>query len=436
MQKLIVTPAKKGLKGSLNIPGDKSISHRSIMFGSLARGKTVVHNFLNSEDCYCTAKAFQEMGVQIHGLGTDEVVIEGVGLHGLKEPSVILDMGNSGTSMRLMTGILSGQPFNSFMAGDKSLCSRPMSRIIIPLSQMGAEIHGRQNDKYPPLAVIGHPLKSIHYDSPVASAQVKSCLMLAGLFAEGVTSITEPSLSRDHTERIIRYMGGSIKTTPNGVSITPGQELSGKEIIVPGDISSAAFFMAAGILVSESELILQNVGINPTRTGILDALKMMNADITLLNKRGMDWEPVADIQIRPSEIKAAEFSGDIIPRIIDEIPILAVLATQAEGTTIIRDAKELRVKESDRIKTTAQSLRKMGAEITEMGDGMIIKGPVKLKCSIQESFGDHRIAMSMAVAGLIAQDKTEIMNTECINTSFPEFIRLMDNAGENIQVEN
>ncbi len=430
MQKLSISPANQGLQGSIRIPGDKSISHRSIMFGSLASGKTVVRNFLNSEDCHCTARAFQEMGLSIQGLGTEEIIIEGKGLKDLNEPASVLDMGNSGTSMRLMAGILAGQPFNSLMTGDKSLCSRPMNRIINPLSLMGAEIHGRQNDKYPPLAVIGHTLKGIHYDSPVASAQVKSSILLAGLYAEGTTSIVEPSLSRDHTERMIKYLGGKILIEGTKVSITSDQDLKGREIIVPGDISSAAFFMAAGILVPDSHLVLLNVGINPTRTGILDALQMMGVEIGVLNKRGGEWEPSADLVIKSSPLKAAEFAGDLIPRIIDEIPVLAVLATQAEGETVIRDARELRVKESDRIKTTTQVLTQMGANITELDDGMVIKGPVKLKGALVESFGDHRIAMSMAVAGLIASGETNIFNTDCINTSFPEFSELMDSINK------
>ncbi len=430
MQKLSISPANQGLQGSIKIPGDKSISHRSIMFGSLASGKTVVRNFLNSEDCNCTARAFQEMGLSIQGLGTEEIIIEGKGLKGLNEPASVLDMGNSGTSMRLMAGILAGQPFNSLMTGDKSLCSRPMNRIINPLSLMGAEIHGRQNDKYPPLAVIGHSLKGIHYDSPVASAQVKSSILLAGLYAEGTTSIVEPSLSRDHTERMIKYLGGKILIEGTKVSITSDQDLKGREIIVPGDISSAAFFMAAGIMVPDSHLVLLNVGINPTRTGILDALQMMGVEMGVLNQRGGEWEPSADLVIKSCPLKAAEFAGDLIPRIIDEIPILAVLATQAEGETVIRDAGELRVKESDRIKTTTQVLTQMGANITELDDGMVIKGPVKLKGTLVESFGDHRIAMSMAVAGLIASGETTIFNTDCINTSFPEFSELMDSINK------
>jgi len=425
MQTIKIQPVERGLQGSIPIPGDKSISHRSIMLGALAEGKTVITNFLNSEDCLCTAKAFQNMGIEIAGLGTDIVVVSGNGLHGLKEPSGILDMGNSGTSTRLMSGILSGQSFYSVMSGDQSLCRRPMSRIIKPLTGMGGRLYARGNNQYLPMTIVGSPLKGIDYQSPVASAQVKSCLMLAGLYADGVTRITEPALSRDHTERMLTYLGVSFHRDGLTLSIQGTQTLQGKPIRVPGDISSAAFFMAAGVIVKGSEIILENVGLNPTRTGILDAIRSMGGQFEIINEIGKDWEPSGNIRIQFSQLKAAEFGGTLIPRIIDEVPILAVLATQAEGITVIKDAQELKVKETNRIDAVVNELSKMGAQIEGRDDGLVIEGPTLLKGARVQSYGDHRMAMSLAIAGLIAKGETLIEDTECIHTSFPNFMDLL-----------
>ena len=429
MNPMKIHKPKQGLAGAITIPGDKSISHRAVMLGALAHGKTKITNFLTGEDCLCTAKAFQEMGIGIEGMGTDKVTVYGNGLHGLQEPKRILDMGNSGTSMRLMSGILSAQPFFSILTGDSSLCSRPMDRVVKPLKMMGAVIHGRENAKFPPLAIIGQPLRSIHYNSPVASAQVKSCVLLAGLFTKGTTSVAEPALSRNHTENMLRYMGAELVTEGTTVKMKGLQELNGVNIHVPGDISSAAFFLAAGLLVPDSKITLKNVGINETRTGILDALNMMGAEIKYKNIKNTHFEPVADLVVQTCKLLPVELSGDIIPRIIDEIPILVVLATQANGTTVIRNARELRVKETDRIKTIYAEFTKMGANIEELEDGLIIHGPTPLKGAEVISHGDHRIAMSLAIAGLIAQGKTTIEDTACIKTSFPNFQHLLHELG-------
>ena len=415
-----------GLSGTIEVPGDKSISHRGIMLGSIAQGTTLLTNFLKSEDCLCTANAFKAMGINIKGLDSSEIIIEGKGIDCLQEPCEILDMGNSGTSTRLLAGLLAARPFYSVMKGDQSLSRRPMDRIIGPLSQMGAEIYGRQNNKYLPLSIVGKELTGINYQSPIASAQVKSALILAGLNSKGTTTVTEPILSRDHTERMIGYMGGEILRDKLTVSIQSGQQLQGRKMHIPSDISSAAFFMVAALIVPDSQLTLTNVGMNPTRTGLIDVLLKMGASLNTINYKGDDWEPVADIIVTPSELRGIEISGEIIPRIIDEIPIIAVLATQARGTTIIREASELRVKESDRISCVVSELQKMGADITEQADGMIIKGPTPLKGAKLESFGDHRLAMSWAVAGLIADGETTINNVDCITTSFPGFEAILE----------
>ncbi len=426
MQKLTIRPINHGLKGEISVPGDKSISHRAIMFGSIAQGKTVITNFLNAEDCLRTAKTFQAMGIEIEGLGTDKVIVNGKGLDGLQEPKQVLDLGNSGTSIRLMTGLLAGQKFFSVLTGDKSICLRPMNRVIAPLSQMGASIIGRDNNKFPPLAVQGSKLKGIHYNSPIASAQVKSCVLLAGLYASGTTAVTEPTLSRDHTERMLKYFGGSLEQKGLTVKLKSGQRLRGRKVAVPGDISSAAFFLVASMIVPDSEMIIKNVGINPTRTGILDALQFMGAKLKFLNKKERNWEPISDIQVKHTPLRAMEFSKNMIPRIIDEIPILAVLATQIKGNTVIRDAAELRVKETDRIKAIVTELNKMGASVDELKDGLVVYGPTHLVGTKVQSYGDHRMAMALAIAGLIAEGETVIEDTECIDTSFPTFTKLLD----------
>jgi 3-phosphoshikimate 1-carboxyvinyltransferase len=414
----------KGLRGEIRVPGDKSISHRSIMFGSIACGITRVTGFLRGEDALATLKAFRAMGIEIEDDGV-VVTIHGKGLHGLCEPIDIIDCGNSGTSMRLLTGLLAGQNFFSILSGDKYLRARPMKRVVGPLAQMGGQIQGRVGGDKAPLAIQGKRLQAIEYSSPVSSAQVKSAIMLAGLYADGVTIVTEPQLSRDHSERMLSYFGAAVETFPGGVKVTGGVELSGREIVVPGDISSAAFFMVAGMIVPDSEIVIRGVGVNPTRTGVIDILKGMGGEIELLNRREESGEPVADIRVRSSRLKGMEISGDLVPRAIDEFPIICVAASLAEGTTVVRGASELRVKETDRITAMADNLRRAGVEVVESPDGMEITGVERLKGCSAESFGDHRIAMSMMVAGLAAQGETRISDIDCIATSFPGFRELL-----------
>ncbi len=374
---LTITDKVEALKGTISIPGDKSISHRSLMLGAIASGETTIEGLLLGEDPRSTAQCFQAMGAKISPLNSKKVVVTGIGDGLLIEPIDILDAGNSGTTMRLMLGLLASQPDKFFtVKGDSSLNTRPMSRVIKPLQQMGAVIYGRNHHQNAPLAVVGQNLKPIHYHSPIASAQVKSCILLAGLMTEGKTTVTEPALSRDHSERMLTAFGAKLEIDPdtNSVTIEGKAKLTGQKVIVPGDISSAAFWLVAGAITPNSELTITNVGINPTRTGILEALQMMNADITILNERDACGEPVADLQIKTSKLQGCTIEGAIIPRLIDEIPILAVAACFAEGTTTIKDAAELRVKESDRLAVMATELGKMGAKITEFADGMEIIG--------------------------------------------------------------
>jgi 3-phosphoshikimate 1-carboxyvinyltransferase len=422
MNSITIAP-QNNLKGEIYPPGDKSISHRSVMIGSIAKGVTEITNFLNGEDCIATIKAFEKMGVTIEGKGTSNLKVHGVGLNGLKEPDDILDMGNSGTSTRLIAGILAGQPFYSVITGDSSLRSRPMKRVADPLRLMGAKIYGRGGD-YAPLTILGGNLKAIDYQTPVASAQIKSCILLAGLYANGETSVTEIAESRDHTERMLRSFGAEIRSSILTHKVKGQPNLIGHKVNVPGDISSAAYFIVAGLICPKSEIVIRNVGVNPTRTGIIEALKEMGGQIDIQNIRETD-EPVADLYIRSSQLKGASFSGDIIVRMIDEIPILVLAATQAEGETTIRDAQELRVKESDRITTTVTEFRKIGAELDELDDGMIITGGNRLIGGICESHDDHRMAMSLAIAGLVSETGTTINNIECVNTSFPEFWEML-----------
>ncbi|GFO60245.1 3-phosphoshikimate 1-carboxyvinyltransferase [Geomonas silvestris] len=423
MQSFTVQCAKT-VRGDITVPGDKSISHRSIMFGSLATGTTKVTGFLRGEDALATLEAFRAMGIQIDDDGST-ITIHGKGLHGLSEPSDVLDCGNSGTSMRLLTGLLAGQGFFSVLTGDKYLRARPMKRVVGPLTKMGARILGRDGGEKAPLAIQGGKLTGIEYTSPVSSAQVKSALMLAGLYAEGTTTIYEPHLSRDHSERMLRHFGAHIESFEGGVRLTGGVDLKAADIAVPADISSAAFFMVAALIVPGSELLIRNVGVNPTRTGILDILKAMGADIALENEREQSGEPVADLRVRHSQLKAIEISGEVVPRAIDEFPVICVAAALAEGTTRVKDAAELRVKETDRIAAMAKNLAKAGVGIVETPDGMEITGAGKLAGCQAESFGDHRIAMSMLVAGLAAGGATTVDDTECIATSFPGFLDLL-----------
>ncbi|MUG98686.1 3-phosphoshikimate 1-carboxyvinyltransferase [Scytonema sp. UIC 10036] len=426
-QNLIIQRPTTGLslQGRIRVPGDKSISHRALMLGALASGETTIKGLLLGEDPCSTASCFQAMGAEISELNTELVTVKGIGLGNLQEPMDVLNAGNSGTTIRLMLGLLASHPGRFFtVTGDNSLRSRPMSRVVKPLQEMGAQIWGRKGNSLAPLAVQGTSLKPIHYNSPIASAQVKSCILLAGLLTEGKTTVTEPALSRDHSERMLKAFGAELTVDPetNSVTVTGSSQLHGQTVIVPGDISSAAFWLVAGAIVPNSELTIENVGVNPTRTGILEALEMMGADIKQENERTVAGEPVADLRVRSSHLKSCTIAGDIIPRLIDEIPILAVAAAFAEGTTVIRDAEELRVKESDRIAVMAHQLNKMGAKVTELPDGMEITGGNPLSGAEVDSYTDHRIAMSLAIAALNASDATHIQRAEAAAVSYPEFV--------------
>ena len=407
------------LHGKLTIPGDKSISHRAVMFGALAQGTTRITHFLEGADCLSTISCFQAMGIHIQK-NKDEVLVEGKGLHGLKAPLDILDVGNSGTTTRLISGILAGQDFTSQLTGDASIRQRPMGRIITPLSLMGAQITSQNQNGCAPLTIQGGHLHGIHYQSPVASAQVKSCVLLAGMYADAPTSVTEPVLSRNHTELMLNYFGAQVTSKGTTASILPQPDLKARDITVPGDISSAAYFIAAGLLVPGSEILLCNVGINPTRDGLLRVCQAMGGDITLLNVRN-DGEPTADLLIRSSSLHGTEIKGEIIPTLIDEIPMIAVMAAFADGTTVIRDAAELKVKESDRIQVMTDNLTRMGADVETLPDGMIIHGGKPLHGATIDSHKDHRIAMSFAVAGGICEGPLTITDGECVNISYPEF---------------
>lgn len=419
---LRVRQAKK-IAGTVRVPGDKSISHRAVMFGALAEGVTTIEGFLPGADCLSTISCFRRMGIEIEQQG-DKVTVYGKGWYGLQEPEKHLDVGNSGTTIRLMSGIMATQPFHVVLEGDESIAKRPMRRVIGPLRQMGAKIDGRKDGEFTPLSIRGGKLEGIAYQSPVASAQVKSAILLAGLQANGVTSVTEPHLSRDHTERMLQAFGVSVVRDGLTVSVEGGQKLTGRAISVPGDISSAAFLIAAVMVVPGSSLLIENVGVNPSRTGIIDVVKAMGGRLELLNERVVNEEPVADLLVTHSQLHGIEIAGDIIPRLIDEIPVIAVMATQAKGKTVIRDAEELKVKETDRIATVASQLSKFGGRVTPTEDGMIIEGETALTGAVIDSMGDHRIGMAMAIAGLAATGETGIENEEAINVSFPGFEEL------------
>jgi 3-phosphoshikimate 1-carboxyvinyltransferase len=426
-QDLIIQTPLSGvsLNGRLRVPGDKSISHRALMLGAIAQGETTIEGLLLGEDPRSTAACFSALGAEISELNTEQVRVKGIGLGQLQEPADVLNAGNSGTTLRLMLGLLASHPGRFFtVTGDSSLRSRPMSRVVKPLQQMGAQIWGRQNSSLAPLALLGQQLQPIHYNSPIASAQVKSCILLAGLMTEGQTTVTEPALSRDHSERMLKAFGAELSIDPetHSVTITGPARLQGQSVIVPGDISSAAFWLVAGAIVPGSDLCIENVGVNPTRTGILEALSMMGADIVLENQREVAGEPVADLRVRYGKLKACTIAGNVIPRLIDEIPILAVAAIFAEGTTVIRDAAELRVKESDRIAVMASELNRMGAKVTELPDGLEITGGSTLQGTDVRSQSDHRIAMSLAVAALNTTGTTTIHGAEAAAISYPDFI--------------
>ena len=418
-EKMLFKHAKK-IAGEISIPGDKSISHRAVMFGSLASGQTRVTNFLQGADCLSTISCFEKLGIQVD-VTPAEIIIHGKGLHGLDRPSEILYTGNSGTTTRLISGILAAQDFDVCLTGDDSICKRPMNRIIKPLSMMGADISSENNNNCTPLHIRGRHLHGIAYDSPVASAQVKSCVLLAGLYAEGKTSVTEPAVSRNHTELMLCGFGAHVETAGNTATIYPEPALHGLDICVPGDISSAAYFIAAGLLVPNSELVIKNVGINPTRDGILRVAREMGGDITILNERCDAGEPTADLLVRSSSLHGIAIEGDIIPTLIDEIPVIAVMAAFAEGTTIIKDAAELKVKESDRIAVVTENLKELGCDVTPTEDGMIIHGGNPLHGGTLKSYMDHRIAMSFAVAALAIEDAVVMKDAACVDISYPTF---------------
>ncbi|MEZ7645598.1 3-phosphoshikimate 1-carboxyvinyltransferase [Streptococcus parasanguinis] len=410
----------KGLKGTIRVPGDKSISHRSIIFGSLAKGETKVYDILRGEDVLSTIQVFRDLGVSIQDDG-DVIRIQGVGFQGLQAPTAPLDMGNSGTSIRLISGVLAGQDFAVTMVGDDSLSKRPMDRVAIPLRQMGVEIAGQGERDCPPLHEKGtHQLQPIHYRLPVASAQVKSALIFAALQAEGESTIIEKEKTRDHTEDMIRQFGGEIQVDGKNIRIQGGQEFQGQEVIVPGDISSAAFWLVAGLILPDSVIKIENVGINQTRTGILDVIQEMGGDLTIEDR---DEKAVsASLTVKTSSLKGIRIDGELIPRLIDELPIIALLATQANGQTVIADAEELRVKETDRIQVVADSLNAMGANVVPTEDGMIITGPTPLHGADLETFGDHRIGMMATIAALLVRDGNVVLDrAEAINTSYPSF---------------
>ena len=427
--------AMGALKGEVQIPGDKSISHRAVMLGSIARGTTEISHFLNGADCLSTIHCFQKMGIEIEQ-SKDLVLVHGRGLRGLKAPRGILDTGNSGTTTRLICGILSGQNFSSVLSGDDSLNSRPMKRIMDPLNQMGAQITSIQDNNCAPLRIEPGTLHGIRYVSPVASAQVKSSVLLAGLYADSPVSVTEPVLSRNHTELMLGSFGADISSELHAdgsatASVSPCAELYGQKIQVPGDISSAAYFIAAGLLVPGSRLLVKNVGINPTRAGFLEVCRKMGADIGYLNRQSQGGEETADLLVTPKPLTGTVIEGAVIPSLIDEIPILAVMAAFAEGTTVIRDAAELKVKETNRIQTVTENLLAMGAEIIPTEDGMIIHGTGALKGTQIQSHLDHRIAMAFSVAALAAEGTTTILDSQCVDVSYPGFFaQLMDLSGK------
>lgn len=411
---------KHPLKGEVTVPGDKSISHRAVMFGALSKGITEVTNFLQGADCLSTIDCFRHLGITIENT-PEKILIHGKGLHGLTPSDTMLNVGNSGTTTRLISGILAGQRFTTELTGDESIQSRPMKRIMEQLRLMGADIVSLKDNGCAPLRITGSKLHGIHYHSKVASAQVKSCILLAGLYADDITSVTEPSISRNHTELMLKGFGADVRCNGKTASICPDPDLTGLKIEVPGDISSAAYFIAAGLIVPGSEILIKNVGINPTRDGMIRVCQSMGADLTLLNKRENGGEPVADLLVRYSDLNAVTIQGEIIPTLIDELPMIAVMACFAKGTTIIKDAAELKVKESDRIAVMTDNLSRMGACVTATEDGMIIEGGHPLHGAVIDSHLDHRIAMSFAVAALAAEGTTEILGADCVNISYPKF---------------
>lgn len=424
---LIITPSTKPLTGSIEIPSDKSLSHRAVILGSICGGNVQVNNFSSGADCKNSANVIKNLGIDIEYVSDNRIIIKGKGLKGYIEPNSILDAGNSGTTIRLMLGLLSGCNIYSVITGDESLRSRPMARVIEPLKKMGAKIFARNNNRLAPVSIVGGNLIGINYDIPIASAQVKSCLLLAGMYAEGATVITEPAKSRDHTERMLRYLGADLYEEDLKITIKKQNDLEPKEISIVGDISSAAFFMVGASIVDGSSIKLTNVGINPTRSGIIKVLQNMGSDITIVNQQKISGEPVGDIIINSARLKSTTIDGNIIPTLIDEIPVIAVAAAYAEGTTIIKNAEDLRNKECDRLSAISLELTKMGALIEETSDGLIINGQKSLKGACEcDSHHDHRIAMSIAIAALGADEPVVINNAGWIKISFPNFIEFLD----------
>ncbi len=417
----------KPLHGTITVPGDKSVSHRSVMLGALADGTTHVTGFLMGEDCLSTIDCFRKMGVQVEIGDNNTITVHGVGLHGLHKPSEQLYTGNSGTTTRLISGILSGQSFETALTGDASIQKRPMGRVIQPLRQMGADITG-VDDKFCPLTIRPSKLHGMEYILPVASAQLKSAILLAGLYADTPTTVVEPAPSRDHTERMLRALGCRVKADGCRITVYPPEKLTACDVTVPADISSAAFFLVAGVIVPGSVVTIRNVGVNPTRDGVIEVLKNMGADITLENLRD-DGEPICDITIRASKLHGTEIGGDIIPRLIDELPVLAVAAACAEGTTVIRDAAELKVKESNRIAAMVTELTRAGADVTETEDGIIIHGGQPLHGAAFDTYQDHRIAMSMAVCALVCDGESEIKDNNVVAISYPNFFDTLKQLG-------
>ena len=426
-----VTPSRVS-DASVTVPGDKSVSHRALMLGSIANGRTEVSGFLAGEDCHATLAAMRALGVDIQQPSATEMSIDGVGLNGLQAPSQVLDLGNSGTAMRLMAGLLCGQPFDSVLSGDASLNSRPMGRIITPLTEMGAALEG-DCDGTPPIQIAGGvKLRGIHYDLPMASAQVKSAVLLAGLYANGETSVAEPAVTRDHTERMLRSMGVKVATDGNRISLHGGQELQGCDVRVPADLSSAAFVMLAAILAENADILITNVGVNPTRTGVIDILQAMGADITLLNPQLLGEEPVADMRVRSSKLHGSSVDPDLASLAIDEFPVLFVAAAAATDQTVFKGIGELRVKESDRIAAMSEGLRALGIQVDESDDGAVVHGG-RFSGGTVQSHGDHRIAMSLAIAGTVAADTVFVDDVAAVDTSFPGFCDRMASIGADIR---
>lgn len=420
MSQFTIFPARKPLRGTLSVPGDKSITHRALILGALAQGQTRITGYSRGEDCLNTLRAVQELGAAVQEI-PEGLVVTGKGLWGLQEPTNVLDCGNSGTGLRLLAGVLAGQNFFSVLTGDGSLRSRPMGRVVTPLRQMGGIIFGRRGGELAPLAIQGAGLKAVLYESPVASAQIKSCVLLAGLFAEGTTIVKEPRKSRDHTERLLTYFGVPLQVEGCTVSLEGRPSFAGKPIAVPGDISAAAFFMVAASIVPDSDILLTGIGLNPDRTGILDVLLEMGADIAVLNNREVSGEPVGDIRVRSAPLRGMTIGPSLIPKTIDELPILCVAAALADGETRIEGAQELRVKETDRIRAMALELARLNIEVEEKPDGMVIHGRSSIRGGSCQSYGDHRVVMSLAVCGLVADSPITIEDVDCVETSFPGF---------------